>query len=75
MTIVFVRTLTQASHSADIPDPTSSSAAELSGFRAAQWTAFAFSMLAALLGLLFLRGVGVIGQRKGKEEGKLESTK
>lgn len=38
-----------------------SAAAELEGYRAAQWTAAAFPLLAAILAVLFLRGVGTVG--------------
>ena len=38
--------------------------AQLSGYRASQWTAAAFCLLAALLGAIFLRGVGIVGHRK-----------
>jgi hypothetical protein len=34
------------------------------GFRAAGWTCFAAAMLAFLVGLVGLRGIGVVGQRK-----------
>lgn len=38
--------------------------AQLDAYRAAQWTCFAFGILATLLGIIFLRGVGIVG---GKE--------
>jgi len=34
------------------------------GFRAAGWTCFTAAMLAFLIGLVGLRGIGVVGQRK-----------
>jgi hypothetical protein len=34
------------------------------GFRAAGWTCFTAAMLAFLIGLFGLRGIGVVGQRK-----------
>lgn len=34
------------------------------GFRAAGWTCFAAAVLAFLIGLVGLRGIGVVGQRK-----------
>ena len=58
-------------------DTTAPPSAQISGYRAAQWTAFGFAvlceyskltraktsliLLAALLGVIFLRGAGVIG--------------
>ncbi|KAL0955479.1 hypothetical protein HGRIS_001719 [Hohenbuehelia grisea] len=36
---------------------------DLNGYRAAQWCAFGFGILAAILGLISLRGVGVVGHR------------
>ncbi|KAG0699243.1 major facilitator superfamily domain-containing protein [Suillus ampliporus] len=38
--------------------------ANLSGYKAAQWTTASFCLLASLLGLVFLRGVGVVGHKK-----------
>jgi len=35
----------------------------LSGYRAAQWTAFGFSMLSLALVVVFLRGIGKVGRR------------
>ncbi|KAI4527062.1 MFS general substrate transporter [Schizophyllum commune Loenen D] len=40
--------------------------AQLDAYHAAQWTAFAFGALAAVLALVFLRGVGVVGHKKAK---------
>ncbi|KAG1738412.1 major facilitator superfamily domain-containing protein [Suillus paluster] len=42
--------------------------ANLSGYKAAQWSATAFCLLASLLGLVFLRNVGVVGHKKEAEE-------
>ncbi|KZS91971.1 putative efflux transporter [Sistotremastrum niveocremeum HHB9708] len=39
--------------------------AQMMGYRAAQWTAFAFPILAALMGVIFLRGVGIVGHSMG----------
>ncbi|THU81079.1 MFS general substrate transporter, partial [Dendrothele bispora CBS 962.96] len=36
--------------------------AQLDAYKAAQWTNFAFGMLATILGLIFLRHVGIIGR-------------
>jgi len=38
--------------------------AQLDAYRAAQWTSAAFPFLAAVLAVLFLRGVGVVGHKK-----------
>ncbi|KIJ11533.1 the Drug:H+ antiporter-2 family [Paxillus involutus ATCC 200175] len=38
--------------------------AELLGYRAAQWTGSGFPILAAILALIFLRGVGIVGHRR-----------
>ncbi|KIM37308.1 hypothetical protein M413DRAFT_20342 [Hebeloma cylindrosporum] len=35
-------------------------------YRAAQWTAFAFGIIATTLGIVFFRGVGVVGHRAPK---------
>jgi len=43
-------------------------AAQLLGYRAAQWTSASFSLFAALLAVLFLRGVGIVGHKKTKTE-------
>jgi len=32
-------------------------------YRAAQWTAFAFGIIATTLGIIFFRGVGAVGHR------------
>ncbi|KAF9254845.1 MFS general substrate transporter [Marasmius fiardii PR-910] len=40
----------------------------LDSYRAAQWTNFAFGILAALLALIFLQGVGIVGHRAPKHE-------
>ncbi|KAH7926350.1 MFS general substrate transporter [Leucogyrophana mollusca] len=45
----------------DAPRP-----AQLLGYRAAQWTSASFSLFAALLAVLFLRGVGIVGHKKAK---------
>ena len=35
-------------------------------YRAAQWTSFAFGIIATTLGIAFFRGVGVVGHRAPK---------
>lgn len=42
-------------------------AADLKGYRAAQWTSAAFALLAAILAALFLRGVGIVGHERRRE--------
>jgi hypothetical protein len=47
--------------------------AQLAGYRAGQWVAFAFPVAAGVLALIFLRGVGVVGHDgKPEEKGDLE---
>ncbi|KAF8836185.1 efflux transporter, partial [Paxillus ammoniavirescens] len=38
--------------------------AELLGYRSAQWSGSAFPILAAILAIIFLRGVGIVGHRR-----------
>ncbi|KAG2114841.1 major facilitator superfamily domain-containing protein [Suillus clintonianus] len=38
--------------------------AQLKGYRSAQWTGASFALMAALLAALFLRGVGIVGDKK-----------
>ncbi|KAH7884855.1 major facilitator superfamily domain-containing protein [Phlebopus sp. FC_14] len=38
--------------------------AQLNGYKAAQWAGAAFPLLAAILSVMFLRGVGAVGHRK-----------
>ncbi|KAF9456822.1 major facilitator superfamily domain-containing protein [Collybia nuda] len=42
----------------------------LKSYQAAQWTSFAFGMLATLLAIVFFRGVGVVGHQKPNFSGK-----
>ncbi|KAI6037704.1 major facilitator superfamily domain-containing protein [Pisolithus marmoratus] len=49
-------------------------AANLKGYRAAQWTAAAFPLLAAILAALFLRGVGIVGHDRHKDARDSEET-
>jgi len=64
-TIVFDRTVARDSkrlgYMGITSDTTAPPSAKISGYRAAQWTAFGFAVLSALLGAIFLRGAGVIG--------------
>ncbi|TRM55696.1 major facilitator superfamily domain-containing protein [Schizophyllum amplum] len=46
----------------------SSREAELDAYHAAQWTAFGFGILASLLAVAFLRGVGIVGNKEVKTE-------
>lgn len=46
-------------------DEDASRAAQLKAYHAAQWAAFAFGVSASVLAAIFLRGVGVIGDRHG----------
>jgi len=41
--------------------------AQLTGYRGAFWTAFAMSILGSILAAFFLRGVGVVGDKKSKD--------
>jgi hypothetical protein len=47
----------------------------LSMYRAAQWTSFAFGVIATALGITFFRGVGVVGYRAPKPISILENEK
>jgi hypothetical protein len=44
-------------------------------YRAAQWTAFAFGIIATILGIVLFRGVGVVGHRAPKPASIWESEK
>ena len=44
-------------------------------YRAAQWTSFAFGIIATTLGVVFFRGVGVVGHRAPKPASISESEK
>ena len=44
-------------------------------YSAAQWTAFAFGIIATILGIVFFRGVGVVGHRAPKSTSISESEK
>lgn len=45
----------------------------MKAYKAAQYTAFAFAIFAALLAAIFLRGVGVVGHTKPSEPNEKES--
>ncbi|KAK7677746.1 hypothetical protein QCA50_019298 [Cerrena zonata] len=51
--------------------------AQLKAYRAAQWTVMGFGVLASILGVIFLRGVGVVGgpHKPSPEEQKSEDEK
>ncbi|KII89636.1 hypothetical protein PLICRDRAFT_39748 [Plicaturopsis crispa FD-325 SS-3] len=51
-----------------------SPAAQLKGYRSAQWTCFAFGIFASLLGIAFLRKVGVVGHHEGRRTKSENST-
>ncbi|KAF7980644.1 hypothetical protein HWV62_37456 [Athelia sp. TMB] len=57
-TIVYDRVVARDESSID------SHSATLKGYKAAQWTAFGFAMLSAVLATMFLRGVGIVGYSK-----------
>jgi len=42
-------------------------------YRAAQWTNFSFGAIATVLGVIFFRGVGVVGYRAPKSTSVLEN--
>ncbi|KAL0952456.1 hypothetical protein HGRIS_006724 [Hohenbuehelia grisea] len=67
-TIVFNRVVAQDSRKLGvIVDHTGAGApdaAMLNGYKAAQWTAFAFGMIATILAVIFMGGVGIVGDRK-----------
>jgi hypothetical protein len=60
-TIVYDR-VREAHNSGDL------AAAQLAGYRAAQWTCFGFGIFATLLAALFLHGVGAVGHSQPAEE-------
>ncbi|KAM5539739.1 hypothetical protein V8D89_006552 [Ganoderma adspersum] len=41
-------------------------AAQLAAYKGAMWSGFAFGVFGSLLAVLFLRGVGIVGHRKGE---------
>ncbi|KAK7442772.1 hypothetical protein VKT23_016017 [Stygiomarasmius scandens] len=67
-TVVFNRVLVQQAANRGVTlESTSASTeapkeAQLDAYKAAQWTDFAFGMVAAILGVIFLRHVGIIGR-------------
>ncbi|KAI1786590.1 efflux transporter [Ganoderma leucocontextum] len=50
-------------------------AQQLAAYKNAMWSGFAFGMVGVLLAVLFLRGVGVVGHRKGDADAESESEK
>ncbi|KAI6099800.1 major facilitator superfamily domain-containing protein [Pisolithus sp. B1] len=77
-TIVFDRVVSSESAKLGVTlNPEASNApaaADLKGYRAAQWTAAAFPLLAAILAALFLRGVGIVGHDRRRSERKSDET-
>ncbi|KAL0949753.1 hypothetical protein HGRIS_009791 [Hohenbuehelia grisea] len=77
-TIVFNRVVAQDSRRMGIiVDATGSNAppqARLNGYRAAQWTAFAFGILATILAVIFLRNIGIVGHEGGPRKYDAEET-
>ncbi|EIM80449.1 MFS general substrate transporter [Stereum hirsutum FP-91666 SS1] len=53
--------VTGSTSDSDIPK-----AALLGGYKGAHWTAFAFGIAGTVMGILFLRGVGIVGHKKTK---------
>ncbi|KAI1786595.1 efflux transporter [Ganoderma leucocontextum] len=80
-TVVFDATLSARSSAlgAALPDGAEGSnaprAAQLTAYKDAMWSGFAFGMVGVLLAVLFLRGVGVVGHRKGDADADAESEK
>ncbi|KAJ7596104.1 putative efflux transporter [Mycena floridula] len=67
-TVVFNRILQRDSGRLGIlPNPSGTNAplaAQLASYKAAQWTAFGFGVVATSLGVLFFRGVGIVGHEE-----------
>ncbi|KAF8875000.1 putative efflux transporter [Infundibulicybe gibba] len=67
-TIVFNRVVAQNSAKMGVivnaSGSNAPSEAALSGYQAAQWTAFAFGIIATIITAAFMRGVGIVGDRK-----------
>ncbi|KAK7040362.1 hypothetical protein VNI00_009832 [Paramarasmius palmivorus] len=79
-TVVFNNVLHKTSMRRHLPPPPDARHApkpvQLECYHAAFWTTFAFGVLSSILAVAFLRGVGVVGHRrgvKGSEEGKVET--
>lgn len=49
-------------------------AADLKGYRSAQWTSAAFALFASILAALFLRGVGIVGHDRRRSQRDSEET-
>lgn len=68
-TITFNSVVNSESKKLGIPvNAAGSSEADLKGYKAAQWTAAAFPLLAAILAALFLRNVGIVGHKNRREQ-------
>ncbi|KDQ58837.1 hypothetical protein JAAARDRAFT_127904 [Jaapia argillacea MUCL 33604] len=76
-TIVFNRVLKRGSLKLGVvPDASGMNVplpAQLKAYEAAQWTAFGFGMLATLLAIVFLRGVGIVGHQHPNKEKETDS--
>ncbi|ESK91311.1 efflux transporter [Moniliophthora roreri MCA 2997] len=77
-TVVFNNVLHKDSMRRHLPPPPDARHAprpvQLECYHAAFWTTFAFGVLATILAVLFLRGVGIVGQRRGaKKSGEAEN--
>ncbi|KAF8731224.1 hypothetical protein AX14_005036 [Amanita brunnescens Koide BX004] len=72
-TIVFNRVIAQDSRKlgviVDANQDNAPPSAQLKAYQAAQWAAFCFSMIATILVIIFFRGVGAIGVKKGSAHG------
>ncbi|KAK0463275.1 efflux transporter [Desarmillaria tabescens] len=77
-TIVFNRVVAQDSlNMGVVVDEANSNApreALLNGYKAAEWTAFAFGAIGALLAVLFFWNVGIVGDKTAPEEAEPTST-
>ncbi|KAM5544030.1 hypothetical protein V8D89_002216 [Ganoderma adspersum] len=73
-TVVFNATLSSktAALGGDVASPPRE--AQLTAYKDTMWAGFAFGMVGALLTVLFLRGVGVVGHRKGDADASSEKT-
>ncbi|KAL4260570.1 Major facilitator superfamily (MFS) profile domain-containing protein [Pleurotus pulmonarius] len=74
-TVVFDKIVQRETRRAPIPPPPLPSVPAanqvvdlLPAYQAAQWTAFAFGILAAVTALAFFRGFGIVGHRKEDED-------
>ncbi|KIM62729.1 hypothetical protein SCLCIDRAFT_15735 [Scleroderma citrinum Foug A] len=74
-TITFNSVVTSESKKMGIPvNLAGSNAADLKGYKAAQWTAAAFPLLAAILAAIFLRNVGIVGHKNNRADAESDKT-